>query len=89
LFIGLLAVFAVSGCADTVVHHPEPWGRDAVRGAPVALTSPAAEKQCAPPQGTAGGEKPSALEIPTVGKLMMDMMVMALACDMTSVGTLQ
>jgi hypothetical protein len=28
-------------------------------------------------------------EIPTVGKLMMDMMVMALACDMTRVGTLQ
>lgn len=28
-------------------------------------------------------------EIPKVGKLMMDMLVMALACDMTSVGTLQ
>jgi hypothetical protein len=27
--------------------------------------------------------------IPTVGKLMMDMMVMALACDMTAVGTFQ
>lgn len=28
-------------------------------------------------------------EIPKVGKLMMDMLVMSLACDMTSVGTLQ
>jgi len=28
-------------------------------------------------------------EIPKVGKLMIDMLVMALACDMTSVGTLQ
>jgi hypothetical protein len=28
-------------------------------------------------------------EIPRVGKLMTDMLVMALACDMTAVGTLQ
>ena len=34
-------------------------------------------------------DKSTDAEIPTVGKLMMDMLVMALACDMTSVCTLQ
>ncbi len=38
--------------------------------------------------GNAGGAAADAL-IPKVGKYMMDMMVMALACDITAVGTLQ